>query len=249
MAKVKEEEPEGAPAYFGLFCSLMTVMLAFFILMTTMADKQESGFKNGIGDIRNAFGLRGGFGLFSFAHLVRGSSKHKIPEDMQTENGVDSVHEDMTTGKGGSGNTDESPDPSVHKKYLRIAVPHAFKTKSHEIGPELGHYLQITGTALALMDYNVSVKCYTNEYEGWTKNRELAFRRAAALMFYLNQNCRVPFERMQSFGYSDPIFASPLDETETTGEEHEERRKLAERPQIIWIDIYEPAGTNDFKLD
>ena len=51
MGKKKDEG--GAPAYMGLFTALMTVLLAFFILLVAMADTQDAGFYKGIGSVNH----------------------------------------------------------------------------------------------------------------------------------------------------------------------------------------------------
>ena len=56
----KKRKEELAPAYMGLYSSLMILLLAFFILLNSMATVQEAGFKAGIGKVQNAFGWKGG---------------------------------------------------------------------------------------------------------------------------------------------------------------------------------------------
>ncbi len=226
----KKKVEDGAPAYFGLFCSLMTVLLAFFILMTAMADEQESGFHKGIGDIRNAFGIRGGFGLFTYAHLVRGNMSHRTPEEFSVDDGLDALHEDMVAGKGGGGNTDVNTTSTSDARYLRVRIPHPYPTSEHLAASELGNFLQIAGTALALLEYEITIKAYNMDQATEAENCKVAFERAVAVTRYINTRCRVPHARLKAVGYTT-LPSQGLPEGCSPDE------------PALWIDIYRPPQT------
>lgn len=225
----KKAEPEGAPLYFGLYCSLMTVLLAFFILLTTMADKQESGFHKGMGDIRNAFGLRGGFGLFVYAHLVRGGSMNDLDKAHSEANGIDGLHEDLMAGEGGDGDTDAALKPTHDPRYLRLVLPYTFPDGEAEISEDMARYLVVAGTTLALLDYRLGIKCASRETESSRNDQQLASRRAAAMMRFLHTNCRLPYSQMQAIGY-DRLPPQP------------QRWDVTLDRQLIWLDLYQPPA-------
>lgn len=66
----KKKEME-APAYMTQYASLMTILLAFFILMLTMGQEKVSEFNVGAGLIRNLFDLTGGSGVLDFWRSMR----------------------------------------------------------------------------------------------------------------------------------------------------------------------------------
>jgi hypothetical protein len=83
----------GAPAYMAQYTALMTLLLAFFILLNVLSESKESGFKDGIGQIRNAFGQVGGLGIFSYTFSGKGAAHPPAPPVLKnakkTESGLD----------------------------------------------------------------------------------------------------------------------------------------------------------------
>ncbi len=204
MAKKKDEG--GAPAYMALYTSLMIVMLAFFILLNTMANKQEAGFKAGIGDVKNAFGLKGGFGMFRFTYFNSKGTNQMIHDEHVDEDGEVGLHEDSTKGKGGGGNTDEDVDDAQLGRYIRVSIPHVFDYQSTMIPKEMADYLEVTGTGFALFDYQISIRSYSGESGSPQIDTEIASKRASSIMRFLNQTCHIPLPRMEAVGYADMMF-------------------------------------------
>lgn len=65
------KKKQGAPAYMAQYAALMTILLAFFILLLTMGQEKSGGFKDGIGSIRNIVGFTGGSGVMDFWRSMR----------------------------------------------------------------------------------------------------------------------------------------------------------------------------------
>ena len=62
----KGKKAQGAPAHVQLFSTMMILLLAFFIVLSSLIEKEnDSGFENSIGDIQNAFGVLGGLGMLA----------------------------------------------------------------------------------------------------------------------------------------------------------------------------------------
>lgn len=232
MAKKKDEG--GAPAYMALYTSLMIVMLAFFILLNTMANKQEAGFNAGIGDVQNAFGLKGGFGLFRFTYFNSKGASQRVFDEHQDDAGEVGLHENTTTGKGGGGNSDEKVDALKLGQYIRVSVPYQFESTSTSIPGKLARYLEVTGTGLALFDHRITIRCYSGDTGKPEIDREISAKRAASIMRYLNQTCHIPLVRMASVGYADRRYfqatAPPAKKPGNNGK------------QAIYFYIYKPAS-------
>ena len=194
----------GAPPYMGQFTALMTILLAFFILMQSISSVQESGFKAGIGDVRNAFGMVGGIGLFEFTFYGRGGSKVPNPESGKLEE--EGIHENLVKSSGGTGNTDVESSESKLGKYFRLKIEGEFEHGKANIPPRMAEYLSKAGMGFALFDYKISIRCYTEEMGSDDKDRILAISRAAQIMRCLNQRSGVPYSRMSCSGYTTPAY-------------------------------------------
>jgi chemotaxis protein MotB len=214
----------GAPAYMSQFTALMTILLAFFILLQTLAKKQETGFNEGIGDVRNAFGIQGGLGIFSFTFVGGGGSKAPNPSDRGKEE-EHGIHEDLVKSSGGMGNTDASVKDHKLGKYLRLNIEGNFMPGEDAITPKMALYLNKIGMGLALFDYKISIRCYSDKYENDSKDRALAINRAAQIMRYLNQRAGVPYSRMNCVGYTSASFFGELESSESDKTNYKELPK------------------------
>ena len=197
----KKKDEGGAPMYMALFTSLMTVLLAFFILLNTMAKQQEAGFKKGIGGVKNSFGLKGGFGLFQFTFFNSFKTSQPVDEEHESEEGEEGIHEDTTSGEGGAGNTDEELDKLNLGEYLRLTIPKRFELQSTSINNELAKYLEVTGTGFAFFPNQIGIRCYAGDTGKPEIDRGIASKRAASIMRFLNATCHIPISRMYSVGY------------------------------------------------
>ncbi|OGV39465.1 MAG: hypothetical protein A2020_02950 [Lentisphaerae bacterium GWF2_45_14] len=194
----------GAPPYMAQFTALMTILLAFFILMQALSVVQETGFKEGIGDVKNAFGLVGGLGVFDFTFYGKGGSKAPNPESGKMEEA--GMHENLVKSGGGTGNSDVESSDNNLGKYFRLKIEGEFERGKSNIPPQMAEYLGKAGMGFALFDYKISIRCYTEEMGSDDKDRLLAILRAAQIMRHLNQRSGVPFDRMSCVGYATPAY-------------------------------------------
>lgn len=205
----------GAPAYMALYTSLMTLLLAFFILLNTMSQTQEAGFNVGIGDVKDAFGLQGGLGLFQFTFAGRGAANPiSLSNPTQTNEKESGFSKDMVRKDGGTGNTDLKSEKADQGEYLRLTVPFKFSKFSSKIPRDMADYLEKVGIGLALFDYAITIRCYANEISakdvknGYASPRNaaemniaLASKRAVQIMRYLHMEANIPFDNMTALGY------------------------------------------------
>jgi hypothetical protein len=195
----------GAPLYMGQYTGLMTILLAFFILMQAMSTQQKSGFKEGIGEVRNAFGLQGGVGLFDYTFFGRGGSNSPNPVDSGKKE-KQGIHENLVKSEGGQGNTEVDVADNEAGKFLRLKMEGKFARGKADMSPEMREYLAKIGMGFALFDYKISIRCFTDELKMEKENRDLALNRAAQIMRYLYRNAGVPFSRMVCAGYTTPSY-------------------------------------------
>lgn len=212
----KKKEADGAPAYFGLFCTLQIVLLAFFILLNTMAETQESGFKSGVGAIQNAFGVMGGFGIFEFVYVGRGKRHVPVPAEFrEEEEGVVGLADPPLRGEGGAGHVDTKPDKPSLGRRVTVAVPYTFAPDSIIIPKKMAAYLQAAGTGFTLFGHQVGVACYTRETGDPVKDQDLASKRAASIMRFLHDQCGMDLALMHAVGYGHEQFVRRTGEGRT----------------------------------
>lgn len=210
----KKEEPEGAPAYMALYTSLMTIMLAFFILLNTLSQVQEAGFKAGIGKVQNAFGWKGGLGIFKYAFFSRGADNAPGTQD-EGQKGVD---DKSIRGEGGAGQTDEMLEDAQTGEYQKLKVPYDFESKSSLLTPEMREYFHNVGAGFNMFGYKIKIKNYSEDFRDYYKDADLALKRALAIKNYLKTNCRIPENKLEAEGYASPRYIAK--EKEDAGPEN-----------------------------
>lgn len=196
---VKEE---GAPAYMAAYTALMTILLAFFVFMSSMSSQQQSGFNKGLGDVQNSFGLEGGLGIFNFTNFGKSGSKIPNPVDKGNKPEEQGVHENLVRSSGGTGNTDVNLMDHEAGKYFRIKIPFTFPELSTKIPDDMAKYLNNVGMGFALFNYKINIRCYAEDSGDENSDRILAAKRAAQIMRYLHQVSDVSYAKMQTSGYS-----------------------------------------------
>ncbi len=211
MNKREPPKEEGAPAYMAQFTSLMTILLAFFIVMLTMGQEQVSRYNmEGFGLIRDsAFGLKGGgLGVMSYMRAVlRGSP--------DIGRAVEETPDDHHLGyvRGEFDREQMDAEGIVHTEIqdwgnsVRIATPVVFPDDGWIPSPESREFLDKIGNVFYNMEgYRVTVACYEAAGADAQAARMTAARRALAVINYLERQKRVPRAMLRAVGYSAPLY-------------------------------------------
>ncbi len=217
MKKREPPKEEGAPAYMAQFTSLMTILLAFFIVMLTMGTEKVSQYNmEGFGHIRDsAFGLRGG-GLGVLPYLRMAFRGH--PDVVRTR---EEDPEDRLLGyERGEFDRDQMDAEGIVRTELqdwgnsvRIASPVAFPDNDWVAGPESRKFIDGIGDVFYnLKGYIVTVASYQAPGDDPTGARRLAARRAMAVANYLERRKRVPRAMLRAVGYCSPRYMGLPDE-------------------------------------
>ncbi len=225
----KGKKAPGAPAHFQLFSTMMILLLAFFIVLSSLIEKEnDSGFKNSIGDIQNAFGVLGGIGMLGNHFAAAPVEKSTGPPDPSPSEQV-GLPSRSTRGDGGVGTNEVAPERGT-PTYLQVVVPHAFRPGSAALSPEMAEYLDVAGTVLASYpSYHCALRQVTTESGDWQADSRLAFRRAAAVRHSLARSTALPAARMMALGYADWSVLPQLATEENCA-----------RQQILVFDLYKP---------
>ncbi len=224
MAKKKAEE--GAPAYMALMAGLWIIMLAFFILLNTMATVQEAGFKAGIGKVKNAFGHMGGMGILNNLFLGKGGAA-SIGDSPTGEQGMD---DKSMRGKGGGNNTDLRFENSKVGEYVRIKIPYSFPPGSATLTPEIEDYLDKAGGGFSLLELSLAVKNYSGDADSYEKRVDLSMERANNIKARLKSTFRYPEDMIKAEGYPDVRYLSS---------QETERKELADSRQATFFFIFQ----------
>jgi flagellar motor protein MotB len=200
----KKKDSGGAPAYMGLFTSLMTVMLAFFILLVAMAPTQDAGFYKGIGSVKNALGLTGGYGLMDYAKYA--GDKGALGLEPEGEALGDDSKQMMLNVEGGRGvgTVDiEDVEQVDNGYYISVLIPQLFSRGSAvvERDSDLADYLKKMSIGFLNISDKIIIRSFANDAGTSEENQLLATKRANAMMKYM-KNHGMNYDRLTSVGYA-----------------------------------------------
>ena len=199
----KKQDDGGAPAYMGLFTSLMTVLLAFFILMVSMADSQDAGFYHGVGSVQNTLGVKGGLGVMNFARAAGDKGMLGVTEEEEDKNAAKQLLYNPE-GEGGLGTTDLDNVKEVDKGfYISVFIPHTFTKGSAKLEPssQLADYLKKMSIGFLQVKEKIMIRTYAEDGGNKMENQILATKRANAMMKYLRTK-GIAYDRLASIGYN-----------------------------------------------
>jgi len=206
---MKKKVLDGQPLYMAQYTALMIILLAFFIVMQSLSTVKESGFKTGMGDVKNAFGISGGIGIFGYIVPSRGSTSRDNPVGSGTS-GRQGLHENLVKGEGGVGNTDANTEKVNQGKYLQVKLPITFEKGKAAITLEGRAVLDKMKVGLMLYDYKITIKCFANDNKNPAMDNPLAVQRATNIMRYLHQEAQVPYQRLEALGNSSIRYYSNI---------------------------------------
>ena len=199
----KKPDEGGAPAYMGLFTSLMTVLLAFFILMVSMADSQDAGFYHGVGSVQNTLGVKGGLGVMSFARKAGDKGMLGVTEEEEDKDASKQLLFNPE-GEGGLGTVDVDNIEEVDKGYyISVFIPHVFTKGSARIEPtsELADYLKKMSIGFLSVKEDIMIRTYAEDASTKLDSQLLATKRANNIMKFLNSK-GIGYKRLSGIGYN-----------------------------------------------
>ncbi len=182
------------------YAGLMVLLLAFFIVLVSLSQVQQGGFKSGIGEIKNAFGMSGGYGFFNYAFFGRTGGNAPNPNDAEDgEIGFDKV---LLQGLGGPGDTDLDVKESSKSGFVRFRFNFEFPKGSDKLTADMEEELKKIGLGFTLFDNKVQIRCFCSESQDASANRFLALSRAMRIMRALVE-AGVPPYKLDCVGYGD----------------------------------------------
>jgi len=218
MAKPPEQEEEmEAPGYMVLYSSLMALLLAFFVTMLSMGAEATGKFNEGVGDIRDAFGLRGGFGILNYWKSISQWLANDFPEVTQEEEADEDANlvgylKGVLWREGLNESFIVRIDYDELGETVMMATPITFSGKNAFLGRDDRWFLNRMGAVFYnLPECGVTVSCLVNteDPEKMEDEQRLAVERAVAVTRYLIQKVKIPASRLLPVGYANERYLDP----------------------------------------
>ena len=225
MKKRKAPKEEQAPAYMVMYSSLWCIMLAFFVSVLSMGRQRTDDFKKGVGEIRNAFGVEGGFGLLQFmrGHRMDESgaqleSRRRDSDEEQDERAaLIGFFKNMLWREGLSSVAILDVRVDSLGANVILQTPIEFAEGDAGLSVEARKFLNKIGTLFYNRpDLSVEVMGMTVPPSKDANDIVPALERASTVSRYMTEECRIPAERLVALGYGSTRFMEYLPDTKVS---------------------------------
>jgi chemotaxis protein MotB len=223
MAKAEEvirrkppEEPpgdEGLPPWMATFADMVTLLLCFFVLLLSFAQQSEEKFRDALGSLKGAFGVKevravsDEMALFNTSSEATEKMASSITHDqrlllsvvMRVKSMLDNMDAKVKEGAGVSADRD-----GVIFSASSAAL---FKPDTAELRPEASQILDSVIKVLKDYKLNLVVRGHTDDRPIHTakypSNWELSAARAAVALDYIVRKGGIEINRAKAVGYAD----------------------------------------------
>jgi len=220
--KPPDEPPadEGLPGWMATFADMVTLLLCFFVLLLSFAEQSETKYRDALGSIKGAFGVKeiravsDDMALFNTSQTAKDLAA-KISHDERVLLGVIMriksllEKEDMEI-KEGTGVTADRDGVVFSAKSSSL-----FKPGTAELVPGAERILDKVIKVLKDYKMNLVVRGHTDDRPISTakfpSNWELSAARAAVALDYILSKGHMSINRAKAVGYADTRPAVPND--------------------------------------
>ncbi|WP_319466807.1 flagellar motor protein MotB [uncultured Pseudodesulfovibrio sp.] len=226
IARKKPEEPsgdEGLPPWMATFADMVTLLLCFFVLLLSFAEQSEEKYRDALGSIKGAFGVKelravsDDMAQFNTSKAAKEMSS-KISHDERVLLGVimriKSLLEDEDVKlKEGTGVTADRDGVVFSANSASM-----FEPGSADLAPSARKILDKVIKVLKDYKLNLVVRGHTDDRPISTRkfpsNWELSAARAAVALNYILDKGGIEVSRAKAVGYADTRPAVPNDSEE-----------------------------------
>jgi len=214
---------EGLPPWMATFADMVTLLLCFFVLLLSFAEQSEEKYRDALGSLKGAFGVKEVRAVSQDMSLFNTSSAAKdlvsnISHDerlllgvvMRIKSLLEQEDEELKEGTGVTADRDGvifSANSST-----------VFKSGSAELTPESSKILDKVIKVLKDYKLNLVVRGHTDDRPISTKkypsNWELSAARSAVALDYILEKGKIEISRAKAVGYADTRPAVPNDSDE-----------------------------------
>ncbi|OIQ48932.1 Motility protein B [Pseudodesulfovibrio hydrargyri] len=223
MAKAEEvirrkppEDPpgdEGLPPWMATFADMVTLLLCFFVLLLSFAQQSEEKFRDALGSLKGAFGVRevravsDEMAQFNTSSEATEKMVSSISHDerlllsvvMRVKSMLEKMDVKLKEGAGVSADRDGV--------VFRANSAALFMPNTAELRPEAGKMLDAVIKVLKDYKLNLVVRGHTDDRPVHTakypSNWELSAARAAVALDYIVNKGGIEINRAKAVGYAD----------------------------------------------
>lgn len=197
MPRPKKKEPEQMGDPFAvLFTSLAVILLAFFILLNSMASANGSKRLVALGSLVGSFGIMsGGLGLNEKGKMLG----RDAPMGVQDENALFAAFKRQVRDLG----VDASLENEGGRWVLRLREDLLFKKGYTQISPAYFPLMDRIAEVAIASRRQVLVRGFADGGPHYAPNWEISAGRAAAVARFLVEADQVPSKQIKALGYGD----------------------------------------------
>jgi chemotaxis protein MotB len=212
--KDKKDQEEGLPPWMATFADMVTLLLCFFVLLLSFAETNIQKFKEVVGSMEDAFGVRFERREADFIALIPSRMKQrkdmKVSKDSQVLLGLVLRLKDITKE---DKQLEQTTGVRADKEGVLLFTDSSnlFKSGSARLKPQARKVLDRVSRLLKELNLDVVIRGHTDNSEyrktRFPSNWELSSARAAsALEYLLDQG--IPANRLKAVGFADtrPMF-------------------------------------------
>lgn len=229
--KAPDVEQGGSDPFVVQFTALTMILLAFFILLNSMASPDQRRTKMAIGSLMGSFGiLPDGTGLMNEG--LDAPSGNIIMSGIKKETFLSSLGS-MFRGATATGKMKIMTDRT--RVVLAFDSDFLFPSGVSEVNPAAFPYLDEIGHAMQILRTPVRIEGHTDSTPGKSPmdNWRISAQRAISVLRYLRDGCHVDAKLLSAVGYADTRPAGG--KAKATGPEHR-------RVEIIMDGLMEVTG-------
>lgn len=217
-----EEPPgdEGLPAWMATFADMVTLLLCFFVLLLSFAEQSEQKYRDALGSIKGAFGVKevravsDDMALFNTSEAAKEIAAQISHDErlllgviMRIKSLLENEDAEIKEGTGVTADRDGV--------IFSTNASSMFKAGSAELSSSSKRILDNVIKVLKDYKMNLVVRGHTDDRPISTKkfpsNWELSAARAAVALDYIVNEGRIEINRAKAVGYADTRPAYPND--------------------------------------
>lgn len=206
----KPPHDEGLPPWMATFADMVTLLLCFFVLLLSFANQDMDKFKDALGSLRDAFGVRviraksDDMALMSTTATMREKMAEITKEDRVLLGMVMRIKSQLSEDPELQKGTGVSADKNG--VTFRVEGANLFKPGTAKLRPGADVYLDKVIAILKDYKLNLVVRGHTDNKENSTaqfpSNWELSSARAASALVYIMEEGDIAINRLRAVGYA-----------------------------------------------
>lgn len=212
--EVKRPKEELAPAYFVQYSALWCIMLGFFVLLLSLGNTQTGAGDNGVGAVRDAFGLSGGLGMMPFSknafrssNDVSSSLRIVRTEDSSTY-AMDGYIRSMLSKRGLSDLALWMIEDIPGSPKVLIGLPVKFRDDMH-LDPKSVRMLEVLSEVIFhLSGHQFDCMMHLDGESGTFASQKKAMLRSAVVARFIAEASSLPPDTIRAVGYYDNRYLS-----------------------------------------